>query len=173
MKEAANSGGLRYRCPETDLEVSVRHGVAGASVIATAVPTSAFSCAPCLIVILLAVRISRLSGRTVAALRIMARVGHSALRQRGSYKHSRKDCSRANQSEFRHAYLLFHQMMRMTKRSREQTFRPRTLKDNLVLSLIEALRPLSPWCSASRFMRLRSATDAGTTQTPCRIENQC
>jgi hypothetical protein len=110
---------------------SVKHRVTGASVVATAVPTTSDPpVAPSFVIIRRRIGISGFNRRTIGALGFLYRVGYYVPSHCGSYKHSRKDCGRANQSEIRHAYLLLVLVARIIKRRRERGFQPRLLKDN-------------------------------------------
>jgi hypothetical protein len=106
-------------------------GVTPASIVELAVPTaSPPPAAPGEIIAILAVGISRFPGRTKDALGVIAGVDDHVLGHRGSCQDRKKDCGSANQSEFRHAFLLFVLETQKTKCRREARFRSWFLKDN-------------------------------------------
>jgi hypothetical protein len=115
---------------------SIKHGIAGASVVATAVPTTPDApVAPAFVIVCGTVWISRFDRRTIGALVLLYLVGYCVPSHRGSNEHSRNGCGRADESEICHAYLLLIVVTRMTKLRREQTFRSGLLKDNLLSSV--------------------------------------
>jgi hypothetical protein len=137
---------------------SVKHGVTGASVVAPAVPaTSGSPAAPGFVIIHRGIGISRFNRRTIGALGLSYRLGYDVPSHRGSYEYSRNDRGHANQSEIRHAYLLFL-VTRMIKRWCEQRFRPRFLKGiSLSLACLKKqkcleVRPRPKFAGSSPFM---------------------
>jgi hypothetical protein len=95
-----------------------------ASVVERAVPTASLSpFAPSYVIAILAVGISRFPGRTKDTLGRVPWSGDYMPGHRWPCQHRKKDCGNANQSEFRHPYLLLVPVTQVTKCGCDGRFR--------------------------------------------------